>query len=86
MSIKAISCSIAETNKERNAHPIIKPLKVMKWCLSLFPDCDIICDPFAGSGTTLVAAKQLGRKFIGIEIDPGYCKIAEDRLRQEELF
>lgn len=46
----------------------------------------IVLDPFLGSGTTAVAAKQLGRHYIGIEINPDYCKIAEDRLRQRELF
>ncbi len=45
----------------------------------------IVLDPFLGSGTTAVAAKQLGRHYIGIEINPDYCKIAEDRLRQREL-
>lgn len=67
-------------------HPFQKPVRLMKWCLGFLPDADIILDPFAGSGTTLVAAKQLGRKYIGIEINPDYCKIAEDRLRQMELF
>ncbi len=46
----------------------------------------IILDPFAGSGTTCVAAKQLGRKYIGIEINPDYIKIAKERLKQGELF
>jgi DNA modification methylase len=73
--------------KETRVHPTQKPVPVMQWSIGQAPDdCQIILDPFAGSGTTLVAAKQLGRRYIGIEINPDYCKIAEDRLRQEELF
>lgn len=68
-------------------HPTQKPLSIIKDMITVSSNPgDIILDPFAGSGTTLVAAKQLGRKYIGIEISPDYCKIAEDRLRQEELF
>jgi len=62
----------------------------MKWCLSFFPDSETILDPFMGSGTTGVAAVQMGRKFIGIELDPDYFKIAckriEDAQRQKDLF
>ncbi len=50
-----------------------------------WPD-DFILDPFAGSGTTLVASKELGRKYIGIDINPDYCEIQVDRLRQEQLL
>jgi DNA modification methylase len=68
-------------------HPCPRKLDHVRWLIRrLTDDFDIILDPFAGSGTTCVAAKQLGRKYIGIEINPDYCKIAEDRLRQEELF
>ena len=66
-------------------HPAQKPIEIMRWCIEASVG-DLILDPFAGSGTTCVAAKQLGRKYIGIEINPEYCKIAEDRLRQGELF
>lgn len=68
-------------------HPTQKPVALMRWIISKWtkPN-DLIIDPYVGSGTTCVAAKQLGRRFIGIEINPDYCAIAEDRLRQEELF
>lgn len=72
-------------NKEVRYHPTQKPLKVMTWCLSFFPDAQTILDPFMGSGTTLVAAKQLGRKGIGIEIEERYAEIAALRLSQEVM-
>jgi len=67
-------------------HPTQKPVDLMKWCMSFAPDAQSILDPFMGSGTTLVAAKQLGRKAVGIEIEEKYCEIAVKRLAQMELF
>ncbi len=61
-------------------HPTTKPIELMKWCLSFFPEAQTILDPFMGSGTTAIACKQLKRDFIGIEISKDYCKISEDRL------
>lgn len=71
---------------EERFHPTQKPQPVMRWCLSLVPDAHTILDPFMGSGTTLRAAKDLGRRAIGIEIEEKYCEIAAKRLAQETLF
>lgn len=71
---------------EERYHTTQKPLDVMGWCMTFLPEAEIIFDPFLGSGTTAVAAKQLGRKFIGIEISEKYCQIARDRLLQDTLF
>ena len=69
-------------------HSCTKPIEFWKKVLlrGSVKETDIIFDPFLGSGTTAVASKYLKRKFIGIEISEKYCKIAEDRLRQELLF
>ena len=69
-------------DKEYRYHPTQKPVALMSWCLSLVPDANLILDPFCGSGTTLRAAKNLGRKAIGIEIEEKYCEIAAKRMAQ----
>lgn len=83
--------SISSVNGERIGHPTQKPVRLMKWCISHLPDrADIILDPFMGSGTTGVAAVQMGRKFIGIEREPKYFDIAvrriEEAQRQGDFF
>ena len=67
-------------------HPTQKPTSLMGFLIekSSKPN-DIVLDPFLGSGTTAVACKELGRNYIGIEISPEYCKIAEKRLSQGVL-
>jgi len=71
-------------------HPTQKPVDLMKWCINFLPDAQTILDPFMGSGTTGVAAVQMGRKFIGIEREPKYfdiaCKRIEDAQRQGDMF
>lgn len=64
-------------------HPAQKPVALMQWCIQQVADAETILDPFCGSGTTVVAAKLLGRKVIGIEIEERYCEIAAKRLAQE---
>jgi DNA modification methylase len=77
--------------EERHGHPTQKPVEVMKWCLDHLPEPNsTILDPFMGSGTTGVAAVQMGRQFIGIEREPKYfdiaCKRIEDAQRQGDFF
>jgi hypothetical protein len=66
-------------------HPTQKPVPLMRWCIEMVGSPQTILDPFMGSGTTLVAAKQLGRKAIGIELSEEYCRLAVQRLQQEVL-
>ena len=68
--------------KEQRWHPTQKPLPVMKWCIEQTGDAQTILDPFMGSGTTLRAAKDLGRFAVGIEIEEYYCEIAAQRMAQ----
>lgn len=63
-------------------HPYEKPISVMRWLIKKSPASPVILDPFMGSGTTLRAALDLGRKAIGIEIEERYCEIAARRLDQ----
>lgn len=71
-------------------HPTQKPLALMEWCLGFLPNAQTILDPFMGSGTTLVACAKLGRKGIGVELDPEYfdiaCRRVEQAYRQPDLF
>ncbi len=71
-------------------HPTQKPVALMEWCLGFLPDAKTILDPFAGSGTTLVACQRMGRHGTGIELDPDYfaiaCKRVDEAARQPDLL
>lgn len=69
---------------EGNNHPTVKPIALMRWLVTLVtPEGGVVLDPFAGSGTTLLACKELGRDCIGIEREPEYVEIIKRRLGEE---
>ena len=71
--------------EKTRVHPTQKPLALMLWCIGLAGDVQTILDPFAGSGTTGRAAKDLGRKAVLIEREERYCEIAASRMAQGVL-
>ncbi len=74
---------LREKGAQRGDHPTQKPLEVMKWAIGHLPaPNDTILDPFMGSGTTGVAALQMGKAFIGIEREPRYFEAACRRIRE----
>lgn len=69
----------------KKRHLTEKPVELLQDILQTRNDWNVVLDPFMGSGTTLMAAKLLGRRAIGIEIEEKYCEVAADRLRQGVL-
>ena len=88
--VRSFAYSRAQLATEQKQHPTQKPVSLMKWCIELAGNSQPILDPFMGSGTTGVAAIQLGRKFIGIEREPKYfdiaCRRIEQAYKQRPLF
>lgn len=78
---------VAHTEMGHKEHPTQKPLSLMRWCISMIrePSLTTVLDPFMGSGTTLVAAKDFGLRAVGVDIDERYCEIAARRCSQETL-
>ena len=65
-------------------HPAEKPLKLMEWLIKISTDPgDIVLDPFCGSGTTLLAAHNTGRQWVGIEMQEEYCDLTAKRIQTE---
>lgn len=81
----------AKALQDGKQHPTQKPIEVMRWCIEALPTgCKSIIDPFMGSGTTGVAAVDMGLQFYGIELEPAYfdisCRRIEQALKQPRLF
>lgn len=85
--IKSETYSVSAGRRDKvNTHPCFRPLKTMKWLVTNFTqEGETILDPFAGSGNILKAARDTGRKAIGIELEEKYCEIVVKQLRQRVM-
>ncbi len=73
------------TECANRGHSAVFPVDLPTWFIKLFTlEGDLVLDPFIGSGTTAVAAKRLGRNYVGIDVNEEYCRLAEQRVRQEQ--
>ena len=81
----AIAGTVGRADQGTRSHPTEKPLSLMRELIAKCPPDAVIVDPFAGSGTTIRAAKDLGRKAIGVELEEKYCESAAKRLAQDVL-
>jgi len=81
---QVVSSAFVLGEPRANHHPTVKPLDLMKYLckITATPTGGLVLDPFTGSGTTLVAAELMGRKYIGIEISKEYCEIARKRVQE----
>jgi DNA modification methylase len=78
--VRAFNLANGELATEGKVHPTQKPIRLMQWCIPMTNGT--IADPFAGSGSTLIAARNLGRKAIGVELEERYCELVAKRLDQ----
>lgn len=85
-AVWSVPIVLNRSGNDPRLHTTQKPEPLLVELVRLFTDAgDLICDPFMGSGTALAAAKRLGRRAIGIELEEKYCEIAAQRLQQEAL-
>lgn len=83
MNARIKPLNMVATTLDGRVHPTQKPVKLMEWCITHLPkDTETILDPFMGSASTLVACAKMGRKSIGIELDPDYFEIACKRVQE----